>query len=204
MKQASFKPRAAPMPRSQMMPKEPKLRQRKCAVKTCRALFVPRSMTHKACSPACAQLHVAEEKARKDRKERQEGLAKLKRKADYMREAQTAFNAVRRLECEIASLPCVSCGRHHKGQNHAGHFLSVGAHPNLRFVKNNVWLQCQPCNVHLSGNALNYRRELVVRIGVAAVEALESDNTPRHYSIEDLKAIKATYTAKLRELKGKT
>lgn len=186
------------------MPKaEPKRRTRKCALKTCRNPFEPRSMTHKCCSPDCSISYVAIEKARKDRKDRQEGLAKLKRRADYLSEAQRAFNACRRAECELEGLPCVSCGRHHHGQNHAGHFLSVGAHPNHRFNPLNVWLQCQPCNVHLSGNALNYRRELVRRIGAAAVEAMESDNTPKKWSIDDLKAIKAHYTAKLKELKGK-
>ena len=43
-----------------------------------------------------------------------------------------------------------------------------------------------------------FRRGLIERIGVARVEALESDNTPRKYSIEELLAIKASYRAKIR------
>jgi hypothetical protein len=181
---------------------EPKVRMRKCAVPACRAPFTPRSMTHKCCGPECAEVLVKIERDRAARKERQEGLAKLKRRVDWMREAQTAFNAFVRCRDELAGLPCVSCGRHHQGQNHAGHFLSVGAHPAHRFNEINVWLQCQPCNVHLSGNALNYRRELVRRIGVEALELLETDTSARKYSVQELQEIKTTYVKKLKELRA--
>ena len=36
-----------------------------------------------------------------------------------------------------------------------------------------------------------------------AVQALEADNTPRKYSADDLRAIKATYQAKRLELEKK-
>lgn len=183
--------------------KEPKRRQRKCIVKTCRALFDPRSITHKTCSPACAIAHVEAEKARQCRKERQEGLTKLKRRADWMKEAQTALNAWIRLGRD-AGKPCISCGRHHTGQLHAGHYLARGSHPNLSLCENNLALQCQPCNVHLSGNQRLFRIGLIARIGLAAVAALESDNTPRHYSIDDLKAIRDLYRTKLKALKAST
>lgn len=198
--------RKAPMARAAFKPKEPaerKRRTRKCAVKLCRIPFEPRSMTHRACSPVCAQALVGQEKARADRKARQEGLAKLKRKADYMRETQTALNAWIRLGRD-RDKPCISCGRHHEGQYHAGHFLARGSHPHLALVEANLAKQCMPCNVFLSGNQLAFRRGLIERIGLAAVEALEADNTPKHYSIDDLKAIKAHYQAKLRELKGQS
>lgn len=38
---------------------------------------------------------------------------------------------------------------------------------------------------------------------MGAVEALEADQTPRHYTIDDLKRIKAEYKAKLGALKEK-
>ncbi len=204
LKRTAFK-RAAPLavkPAPAKKPSgEPKRRTRKCALASCRLPFEPRSMTHKACSPGCAEELGVLEKARVLRKERQAGLVKLKRRADWLREAQAVFNSYIRARDEAAGLPCVSCGRHHQGQNHAGHFLSVGAHPARRFDERNVWLQCQPCNVHLSGNALNYRRELVRRIGLAAVEELEADVAPRKYSIEELQQIKTTYAAKLKLVK---
>lgn len=178
--------------------KEPKVRLRRCAVKSCRNPFQPRSMTHKCCSQPCAELHVAEEKARKARKERQEGLQKLKRRADYFKEAQAALNAWIRLVRD-KDKPCISCGKHHAGQYHAGHYLARGSHPHLSLLEINLAKQCMPCNTHLSGNQLMFRRGLIERIGLEAVELLESDNTPRKYSIEDLQAIKAYYRTKLRE-----
>lgn len=189
------------------MPTEPKVRTRKCAVKACRTPFSPRSMTHKCCSPGCAEAFGVQEKERKDRQERQEGLAKLKKRGDWMKEAQTAFNAYRREWCKANGYHiCPSCNQPldwNANKVDAGHYRSVGSAPHLRFVEINVWAQCKKCNQYGGGRAVDYRIGLVARIGIAAVEALESDNTPRQHSIDDLKAIKATYRAKLKELKGR-
>lgn len=71
----------------------------------------------------------------------------------------------------------------------------------MRYVEDNAHRQLVYCNRNQSGNSVNYRLGLIARIGLERVEALESDDTPRKYTIDDLKAIKATYVAKLRELK---
>lgn len=97
--------------------------------------------------------------------------------------------------------PCVSCGRHHNGQWHAGHYRSVGGHPALRFEPLNVWRQCAPCNTHKSGDLVNYRAELVRRIGIVNVEWLEGPHEPQKYTIDELKALTAKYRALTRELK---
>lgn len=198
MKRSELK-RSTPMSRGPISRAEPKRRVRKCII--CRDQFEPRSMTHRACKPECAALHVVAEKARTVKRERQEGLAKLKRRADYFKETQAVLNRWIR-EVRDAGRPCISCGRHHLGQNHAGHFLSRGSHPNLALVESNIALQCMPCNVHLSGNQLQFRRGLIERIGLVAVEALESDDTPRKYSIDDLKAMKADYLKRIKDMKG--
>ncbi len=100
-----------------------------------------------------------------------------------------------------ADLPCVSCGRFHDGQWHAGHFRSAGGHPELRFEPLNIWRQCAPCNTHKSGDLVNYRAELVRRIGAEKVEWLEGPHEAKRYTIDDLKAIKAEYRAKIKALK---
>lgn len=185
---------------------EPKVRLRRCAVKSCRAPFTPRSMTHKTCSPECALAHVEAEKARKSRKERHEGLAKLKTRSDYLKLAQTAFNAwVRERD---KNQPCICCGRtsaktHLTGSSwDCGHYRSTGSAPHMRFVENNAHRQLVLCNRYGAGRAVDYRIGLIARIGLAAVEALEADDTPRKYDIDQLKSIRLHYTAKLRELKG--
>lgn len=47
---------------------------------------------------------------------------------------------------------------------------------------------------------MHYRRGLIAKIGQQAVEQLESDNTAKHYSIDDIKKIIQTYKAKVKEL----
>lgn len=188
--------RAAPV-------KESKRRTRKCAV--CRSPFEPRSMTHKVCGPACSEVHIAAEKARKLKRERQEGLAKLKRRADYLSEAQTAFNAWVRLRDD--SLPCICCGKFSDstagvgGRWDAGHYLSRGSHPHLRFDERNVFKQRKGCNRPGGTTAASFRLGVIARIGLLAVEALESSQAPAKWSVDELKAIKADYTARARQLK---
>ncbi|WP_258163869.1 recombination protein NinG, partial [Pseudomonas sp. 18092229] len=72
----------------------------------------------------------------------------------------------------------------------------------------NIWLQCKACNAGSSKYARKgltvsqgFREGLIERIGLEAVEALESDHEPRKHTIDELKAITATYRALTRELK---
>ena len=185
----------------QTKPAKPKT----CAV--CRCSFRPTMPMAKVCSPACAISLAISKRGKaekvaavKDRKETKVKLDKLKSRAQWAKEAQTAFNAWVRLR--DTEQPCISCGRHHQGQYHAGHFLSVGACPELRFSELNVHKQCAPCNTHLSGNAVLYRKALIGRIGLGGVEMLEGPHQTRHYTLDELKAIKADYAAKTKLLKG--
>lgn len=179
---------------------------KKCKNPACGISFPPQRLGQAVCSPKCA-LAIAPantEKARKaiaqrDRREIQVRKEKLKSRADHLREAQAVFNEWVRLR--DAYRPCISCGRHHEGQYHAGHYRSVGANPELRFEPLNVWKQCAPCNTHLSGNLVNYRISLLQGIGAEKVEWLEGPHEPRKYTVEEIKTIKAEYRAKTRELK---
>jgi hypothetical protein len=181
-------------------------RPKKC--RECLTEFTPSRPLQVACGVACALAltKAKNEKARKslDRQERAEtrqAREKLKSRSDHMRETQKVVNEFIRLRDQ--HLPCVSCGRFHEGQWHAGHFRSAGGHPELRFEPLNIWRQCAPCNTHKSGDLANYRIELVKRIGAEKVEWLEGPHEPRRYTIDDLKAIKAHYRALIRELKGR-
>ena len=48
---------------------------------------------------------------------------------------------------------------------------------------------------------MDYRLGLIARIGQAAVEALESDQEPRKYTVDELIQLKAFYKAKLKEMR---
>jgi hypothetical protein len=71
--------------------------------------------------------------------------------------------------------------------------------PALRFDEDNCHRQCVPCNQHKSGNAIEYRIGLVARIGVGRVERLEGPHAAAKHSIEELKAIKLKYRARLKQ-----
>jgi len=164
-------------------------------------------MTHKVCSDSCAvellRKTREEAKLKADRTERVEAkkaLERLKTRSDWLKDAQVVFNQYIRERDKLE--PCISCSRHHQGQYHAGHYLSTGARPNLRFVENNVHKQCQPCNTHLSGNLINYRINLIQKIGVEAVVQLETDFEPKKYTIDDLKEIIKIYRNKVKMLKS--
>lgn len=159
----------------------------------CKTKFEPVRLGQVACGWECAIKHTANLKAARDLKEKRERRAKLKTRRDWTREAQAAFN--RFIRTRDSGQSCISCGRHHQGQIHAGHYLSVGARPELRFNENNVHAQCAPCNNHLSGNIVLYRKGLMAKIGLELVEWLEGPHEPKHYTIDDLKEIKQRYTA---------
>lgn len=184
------------------MPKEPRVRTKKCSAKDCRKPFAPARPMQTCCSPLCAMVYVEDQRRLKVRKERQEGLAKLKTRASHLKDAQAAFNAY--IRARDAALPCISCGRHHQGAHDAGHYRSVGAQPALRFDETNCHKQCVPCNQHKAGNIVEYRLGLIARIGREAVELLEIEHEPARYTIEDAKRIKAVYKAKLQQLQGKS
>ncbi|WP_447801205.1 recombination protein NinG [Pseudomonas kilonensis] len=191
-------------------------RAKKCRVAECRASFVPQRMGQRVCSPACAILDAPtnqanQEKARKslaqvERREIKVRKEKLKSRADHLREAQAAVNEYVRLR--DAHLPCISCDSMPNDKDlmtgsrwDAGHYRSVGACPELRFEPLNIHRQCVKCNRNLSGNAVEYRIRLVLRIGADLVAWLEGPHEARKYTVEEIKAIKADYRAKTRELK---
>lgn len=170
--------------------------KRKC--KACREPYVRLRPMQVACSAACAHELVKANNAKVERAADRAKREAMKPRAQWLREAQAAFNAF--IRARDAHLPCVSCGRHHDGAWDAGHYLTTGARPELRFDEQNVHRQCVPCNRHLHGNLVLFRAELLRRLGPAVVDRLEGPCPPAHYSADDLKAIKVKYSALAREL----
>lgn len=181
---------------------------KKC--KICRDMFHPSKPMQCVCGVKCALSMASLKKAKrervekiKDRKETREKLEKLKTRSDWIKEAQIAFNKYIRLRDHGKG--CISCGADCSaasvgGVGDAGHFRSRGSAPHLRFDERNCHLQCKRCNRYLSGNVADYRVGLIDRIGLDAVRALECDQAGWDHSIDALKAIKAEYLAKARDL----
>ncbi|NKF21559.1 recombination protein NinG [Solimonas marina] len=186
---------------------------RKC--RNCGTPFEPRSSMQIACKPACA-LDLVREKAQKVeararkaalkavRAENRAAKERLRTRRDWIKRVQVVFNRFIRLRDQHQ--PCICCGRPlgggalTGGGYDAGHYRSVGSAPHLRFEEMNVHAQRKDCNQFGAGRAVDYRRGLIARIGVAEVERIERDETPRKYTIDDLKALEATYKQKVREL----
>ena len=172
------------------------IKSKKC--KVCKQAFEPRATTQVVCSWQCSLVHTSKEKEKRERKDYREKKEALKTRSEWLKEAQVVFN--RYIRERDKDLPCVSCVQHRNSYD-AGHYRSVGAAPQLRFNEDNVHKQCVHCNQHKSGNAIDYRINLVKRIGIERVEKLESDNEPAKYTIEDAKEIKKLYNEKLKQLK---
>lgn len=187
------------MGRSMMSPFPPK--PRPC--KHCGSNFAPQRPMQAVCSPICAARKVKADKAeeRAQIKTRKEAV---KTRGELIAEAQRAFNEFIRLR--DAGLPCICCGKPFEpekpgGSADAGHYLSRGAAPHMRFIENNVFAQRKNCNRPGGTTRAAFRAGVVARIGLEAVEALEADTTSRKWTGDDLRAIKATYAAKVRQLK---
>lgn len=206
--------RKTPMKRAPMtLPSEPKPapgpRKRKCII--CRDPFEPRNMQHKACGPSCAIEHAAivaaKQKAKAQRQERAADKVKrdgMKTYPQLIRETQKAFNAAIRLRDQLAGYPCISSGKPLDWSGNAtdaGHFRSIGSAPQLRFNEDNCHAQSKMENRFLAGNAIDYRINLITRIGLARVEVLESNNTPRKWTHDELRELKAHYQRKVRDMR---
>lgn len=163
----------------------------------CGTEFVQYTSLQRKCTQ-CLILDGREKQKKARKRETRAAKQKLKSRGDWMKEAQIAFN--RFIRARDVDLPCISCGRHHQGQYHAGHYRSVGANPELRFVLFNNNKQCSACNTHLSGNLINYRINLLDRVGADVIEWLEGPHEPKKYTIEELKEIKQGFNAWAREL----
>mgnify|MGYP000430454605 CR=1 FL=1 len=163
----------------------------------------------------CSQgeaIKFAQEKQRKVREkaaakskaiERSELKAKkenLKTLSDWNKEAQAAINKYVRVR--DAKKPCVSCGCalsiNYGGTTDCGHYRSRGSASHLRFNLLNMAGQCSRCNRYLSGNIVEYRKELIKRIGNKRVDILECSNEPRKFDAEYLKRIKKIFNKKAR------
>lgn len=185
----------------------------KCGAKGCmhRVVPDPEKPVVKWCSLECgAAIAIAAGDARKLKLAKAERAATkvrkeaTKRRPDHIKAAQTAFNAWVRFRDR--ELPCICCGRTSDTESRggtwdAGHYRSRGSAPHLRFDERNVHAQLKNCNRYGAGRATDYRIGLIKRIGLAAVEALEADQTGQSYTVDQLIELKAHYRARLKQLK---
>lgn len=170
----------------------------------CHKPFTPFQSLQRVCPTVRCAKGWATAKAKAERAETKRRKAALKTIPELLKEAQHAFNAFIRERDRIAGVGCISSGRPLDWSGNsvdAGHYRSVGAAPHLRFDERNCHAQSKHDNQYKAGNVVDYRINLIKRIGLEAVEALEADNRTHKWTREELIAIRAEYKRKLKELK---
>ena len=141
--------------------------------------------------------------ARDDRKATKVKLDALRTLPELKALAQKAFNGW--IRARDAGKPCISCGKPDTGganSTDAGHYRSVGSAPHMRFIEDNCHAQCKHCNQYLAGNIVEYRKGLIERIGLERVEEIETDQTLRKRSKQDLIDVAKHYSAEAKRLKA--
>ncbi|HDQ4772054.1 TPA: recombination protein NinG [Yersinia enterocolitica] len=146
-----------------------------------------------------SELKRRREKEREERKELKVRKINAKPKTYWIKQAQQAVNAF--VRARDSNLPCVSCGTTSAAQWDAGHYRTTAAAPQFRFDPRQIHKQCSVCNQHKSGNIVPYRVELIKRIGIKTVEAIENNHERRSYTVEELKGIRDYYRLELKRLK---
>ena len=195
--------------------------RRKCC-RNCGSGFIAERIGQHACGVDCALAIATSKREKADatkakreqsvrRAETRAARAKLKTRSEYIKEAQSAFNAWVRVRDD--GDPCICCGSHGNGDDwltggkwDAGHFLSRGSHPELRFEADNCHKQLKSCNAGSSKYARKgrtvaegYRSRLIEKIGLERVLWLEGPHEPKHYSIEELVALTKHYREEKRK-----
>lgn len=101
--------------------------------------------------------------------------------------------------------PCISCGVPYNTNFQAGHFYKAETFSGLKFNENNIFGQCEQCNVFKDGNESKYRVGLINRFGLEFVNEIDNlasqyKQTDFHWDREELEKIRIYYKQKLKEL----
>jgi hypothetical protein len=166
--------------------------------KNCKEKFTPVRFNQKFCfDPLCLQVWIATEKAKQWKKRKKELKDELETLPDLLSKAQKTFNLY--IRTRDKGKVCISCLKPPKKVN-AGHFFSSGGHSNVRFDEENVHIQCEHCNSYLSGNLIEYKKNLKKRIGHDKYVLLtQRAYIEKKWTREELKELIELYKQKIKE-----
>ena len=170
--------------------------------KICKKQFVQFNSLNKVCGFKCAielgklkPVKVNEKRVNSQLKK--EAKEKLETYSQKVNKVKVIFQ--KWIRERDKDLPCISCGTTKASMWHASHFKKAETFSGVIFNEFNVWRSCSKCNIFLNGNELNYRENLVKKIGVKEVEALEqlaNETRTKKWTIEELQEIKIKYKIK--------
>ena len=164
--------------------------------KNCKVVFEPKQFNRKYCTKdECNDLYFeflkkqAQKKWNKEKKIKKENLQTVQ---ELMKLTQIVFN--KWIRNRDKNTPCISCSNPVPKKINAGHYISSGKSKFLTFNEDNVHLQCEYCNTYLHGNLIDYRENLIKKIGLEKVEYLEKNrHKTKKYTREELKEIIKIY-----------
>ena len=147
--------------------------------KSCKEKFEPKTFNRKFCyKDECINAyydHLKKEAAKKWNKEKKIRKEKLKTVQDLLKEAQI----------------------------NAGHYIASGKSKFLTFNEDNVHLQCEYCNTYLHANLVDYRINLINKIGIKKVQYLEENrHKVKKFTRSELVDIIEKYKKKLKKMKN--
>lgn len=181
------------------------IRLSRCKVVACKAPFQKQRPFQTWCSPECGLVIFKQREKVDERVSDGKRREALKTKPELLEEAQVAFRKWVRVRDE--GKPCICCGRFPMsgealtgGQWDGGHFRSRGACPELAFDERNCHAQLKRCNGQ-AWDVASYRANLRLRIGDAELTELEGPHPPKHYTRDDLRALRDHYRAATTALK---
>lgn len=141
-----------------------------------------------------------ENKKEKSKKKKEEKEA-VEKKSELEKKLQKEFNSIIRII--DTGKGCISC-RHGwrvkwTRQGHAGHWLSVGSNPQLRYNFNNCYLQCSICNNHKSSNSREYDKGIKRHYGQETLDKMQGLKKIKelHLTKEELR----DFIVKIRDIK---
>lgn len=194
------------------------MKAKACKSNTCGREFIPQKPLQVTCGWQCGldygRQKVQAKQAKAQRADRRKRKDALKTKGEWAKDAQTSFN--RFIRMRDYGEPCISCGASAAdveaaqgwktgGAWDCGHFLGVGAFPELRWCTWNAHRQCKGCNSGSHYHAKkkrtvsqDYRERLIKKIGQGRVEWLEGPHGPLRPSVEYMKRVKRIFNKRAR------
>ena len=124
----------------------------------------------------------------------------LKTLSDYKEDLQVKINLIVRLIDR--GYPCIATDSF-DGKMNAGHYMSVGSNPTIRFHLENIWLQSVHSNKWKAGDTLRYQQGIIKNFGSEYLDYLNSlqQIPPIRLTIEDIKQVLPICNDIIKELK---
>ena len=172
---------------------------KKC--KQCKQPFEPQRPLQYVCSIPCSYEYSKKLQEKKEKEKFKELKEKCKQKRDFLNDLQNEINTIVRLIDN--NQPCIATGLNN-GKRNAGHYISRGSNPTIRFNLHNIHIQSEHSNSYKAGDTTRYKEGIINIYGADYLEFMDSlQQTPKlNLSIDEIKLAIKEARAIVKELKS--